>query len=61
MTPSLAKYTVENLEENGKKAEYLNRLQAQAETMEDQQKKLSEKYLGGDFTPREEDMKDEKD
>ena len=25
-----------------KKAEYLNRLQAQAETMEDQQKKLSE-------------------
>ena len=32
-----------DLEENGKKAEYLNRLQAQAETMEDQQKKLSEK------------------
>ena len=31
-----------DLEENGKKAEYLNRLQAQAETMEDQQKKLSE-------------------
>ena len=28
-----------DLEENGKKAEYLNRLQAQAETMEDQQKK----------------------
>ncbi|MEG1283990.1 MAG: transporter substrate-binding domain-containing protein, partial [Lactococcus sp.] len=24
-------------------------------------KKLSEKYLGGDFTPREEEMKDEKD